>query len=99
MVMDILKNMMYAGLGIQEKMKEFVLDLVKRGELNNTQASKLIKEWSTIVDEHSFELPQSISEMIEKTLSRMNLPTKSDIANLNAKIDALTAKIDAGKKY
>ncbi|MBF0472516.1 MAG: phasin family protein [Nitrospirae bacterium] len=97
MVIDFLKSMMYAGLGMQEKMKEFILDLVKKGELNNTQASKLIKEWTTIVDEHSFELPDSVSELIEKTLNKMNLPTKTDIANLNAKIDILAEKIESKK--
>jgi len=97
MVIDFLKSMMYAGLGMQEKMKEFVLDLVKKGELNDTQASKLIKEWTSVVDEHSFELPASVTEIIEKTMSKMNLPTKNDIANLNAKIDLLAEKIEAKK--
>jgi polyhydroxyalkanoate synthesis regulator phasin len=98
MIFDMLKNVMYAGLGVQEKMREFVLDLVKRGELNNTQASKLIKEWTSIVDEKTFELPSSISEIIEKTLNKMNLPSRNDIANLTAKVDSLAEKVEALKK-
>ena len=37
---------MLAGFGVQEKVKEFVDDLVKKGELSESQGAKLVKEWS-----------------------------------------------------
>ena len=98
MLYDVFKNVMLAGLGIQEKMKEFMDDLVKKGELNDTQAAKLVKEWSTVMDKTTIEFPVFMTEIIEKAFMKMNLPTKKDIGVLIEKIDSLAEKIDAIKK-
>ena len=43
---DVIRNAMLAGLGIQEMVKEFLDDLVKKGELSESQGAKLLKEWT-----------------------------------------------------
>ena len=44
-VAEMIKKAMLAGLGAQEKAKEFVDELVKAGELSKSDASSLVKEW------------------------------------------------------
>ncbi len=41
-VFDIIRNSLLAGLGMQEKVREFVDELVKKGELSETQGAKLV---------------------------------------------------------
>jgi polyhydroxyalkanoate synthesis regulator phasin len=97
---DVVRNALLAGFGVQEKVREFVDELVKKGELSESQGAKLVKEWSEKFQKNTDEVSKSLNEMIAKTLSKMNLSTKEDIDKLHAKIDALTervGKVEGGK--
>ncbi len=90
---DVVRNALLAGFGVQEKVKEFVDELVKKGELSESQGAKLVKEWSEKVQKNTEDMSKSFNEMIAKTLSKMNLSTKEDIEKLNEKIDSLTTRV------
>ncbi len=90
---DVIRNAMLAGFGMQEKVKEFIDDLVKKGELSETQGAKLVREWSEKVEKNTTEISKSISETVSKTLEKMKLSTKEDIDKLNEKIDTLSTRI------
>lgn len=95
---DTLRNALLAGFGVQEKVKEFIDDLVKKGELSESQGAKLVKEWSEKAEKNTEDISKSLSELIESTLSRMNLTTKSDIDKIEEKINALAARLDTLEK-
>lgn len=95
---DFVKNMLLAGLGAQEKIKESIDELVKRGELSESQGAKVIKEWTEKADRSTSEIRGDISEIIPKTLEKMNIPTKEDIENLERKIQILSARIEIIEK-
>lgn len=82
-----------AGLGVQEKVKELVDELVKKGELSETQGAQLVKEWTDKVGKTGDNLGQSISELINRTLEKMNVPTRDEIEALDRKIKSLSAKV------
>jgi len=90
---DIIRNAMLAGFGVQEKVKEFVDELVKKGELSESQGAKLVKDWSEKVDRNTQDITKSINEAIGKALEKMNLSTREDITKLQEKIDALSARV------
>ncbi len=90
---DVFRNVLLAGFGVQEKVKEFVDDLVKKGELSESQGAKLVKEWSEKIEKNTDDISKSLNEMIGKSLSKMNLSTKEDITKLTEKIDALAARV------
>jgi polyhydroxyalkanoate synthesis regulator phasin len=92
-IFDILRNAMLAGFGVQEKVKEFIDDLVKKGELSESQGAKLVKEWSEKADKNVEDISKSMNDLVQKTLEKMSLPTKDDIAKLNEQIDVLSAKL------
>ncbi len=97
---DVVRNALLAGFGVQEKVKEFIDELVKKGELSESQGAKLVKEWSEKFQKNTDEMSKSLNEMLAKTLSKMNLSTKEDIDKLHSKIDALAervGKIEGGK--
>jgi polyhydroxyalkanoate synthesis regulator phasin len=92
-VFDIARNALLAGLGMQEKIKEFVDDMVKKGELSDSQGAKLVKEMAEKADKGTEDLSKTFSELITKTLDKMNLPTRDDFEKINKKINSLSAKI------
>lgn len=92
-VFDIARNALLAGLGVQEKVKDFIDELVKKGELSDSQGAKLIKEWSEKADKSSEDISKTFSDLTTKTLDKMNLPSRDDIEKINKKLNSLEAKI------
>ncbi len=90
---DVVRNALLAGFGVQEKVAEFVNDLVKKGELSESQGAKLVKEWADKADKSTEQLGKSLSDLISKTMDRMTIPTRDDIEKLNRKIQALSARV------
>lgn len=92
-VFDVVRNALLAGFGVQEKVKEFIDELVKKGELSESQGAKLVREWTEKADKSTSDLSKSISELVSKTLEKMNIPTRDDIDALNKKIQSLSARV------
>jgi len=90
---DILRNTVLAGFGFQEKLKEFIDDLVKRGELNESQAAKLVKELAEKADKSSEQLSASLSEIVSRATEKMTFVTKGDIERIDQRLQALTERI------
>jgi poly(hydroxyalkanoate) granule-associated protein len=95
---DLVRNILLAGLGAQEKIKESIDELVKKGELSESQGAKIIKEWTEKANRSSSELRENMSEIIARTLEKMNLPSRDDIENLEKKIENLASRIAAIEK-
>jgi polyhydroxyalkanoate synthesis regulator phasin len=91
--LDLVRNAILAGFGVQEKVKEFVEDLVKRGELSESQGAKLVKEWSEKAEKTSSELIEIVAGIVPRTLEKMSIPTKQDIEFLNEQIQKLQERI------
>jgi len=92
-VIEIIRNALLAGFGVQEKVKEFIDDLVKKGELSESEGAKLVKEWSEKVEKNTEDIGKSLNEVVTKALEKMKLPSKDDIAKLNEKMDALAGRV------
>lgn len=92
-IVDIIRSALLAGFGVQERVKEFIDELVKKGELSESQGAKLVKEWTEKAEKSSDELSKSISDVLNKTLEKMNLPTRDDLDDLNKKIKAISTRL------
>ena len=92
-LMDIIKNAMLAGFGVQEKVREFVDDLVKKGELSESQGAKLVKEWSEKADKNAEDMSKSLNDLVQKALEKMHLPSKDEIAKLSEQVSMLSERI------
>ncbi len=90
---EVVRNALLAGFGVQEKVNEFIEELVKKGELSESQGAKLVKEWMDKADKSTEQLSKSISEIIAKTMEKMTIPSKDDIETLNKKVQALSARV------
>lgn len=79
----------------QDEIEDFVNRLVKRGEIAEKDARKLIRE---VTDKRAKHAGKGAEKQLEKLLDRMNVPTKADIEALGVKINHLSAKVDELKK-
>ncbi|MEW5743866.1 MAG: phasin family protein [Nitrospirota bacterium] len=92
-VFDLVRNAILAGFGVQEKVKDFIDELVKKGELSESQGAKLVKEWSEKAEKGTSEWNKNISELMSKTMEKMNIPTRDDFEKLSRKVQNLSARV------
>jgi polyhydroxyalkanoate synthesis regulator phasin len=92
-LVDALRRALLAGFGVQEKVKELIDELVEKGELSKSEGAKLVREWSDKAEKSTSELNKTLSEVINKTLERMNLPSKDDLDRLDKKMHSLSSRI------
>lgn len=90
---EIIHKTLMAGIGVPEKMKELVDELVKKGELSESQGAKIVKECSEKVSKSGDELSKTISELIDKTLEKINIPSRDEVEKLQKKLIVLSARI------
>ena len=90
---EIIKKAMLVGLGAQEKAKEFVEELVKAGELSKSEASTLVKEWTSKAEESSKEFDKRVKETVANILEKLNIPNREDMEKLEKKVQALNARL------
>lgn len=82
----------------QEEIEDFVSRMIERGEIAEQEGRELVRE---VVEKRRARREESrdrLTQRVEESLDRMNVPTKDDIDALSAKITALSKKIDDLKK-
>lgn len=92
-IFDGFKSAVLAGLGVMEKGKEFIDELVMKGEASESEGAKIVKDISEKAEKGSDDFTKSISDLVTKTLEKMNLPTRDDIASLDRRVKTLNTKI------
>ncbi len=101
-LLGMARRMLLAGIGAvalaQDEMEEFVNKLVERGEIAEQDGKKLIREMVERRRKEAQKAEDELDRRVEELLKRMNVPTKSDIEALSAKIVALTKKVEELKQ-
>ena len=92
-IAEVIKKAMLVGLGAQEKAKEFVEELVKAGELSKSEASTLVKEWTSKAEESTKEFDKRVKETVANVLEKLNIPSREDMEKLEKKVQALNARL------
>lgn len=97
-----LRRVLMAGIGAvvltQEQIEDFVGKLVERGEIADGDARKLISDVldrrKKLLQGSTKKAEEQYDKRVEGLLSRMNIPTKSEIDSLSDKIAQLSDKVD-----
>lgn len=92
-VADIIKKAMLAGLGAQEKAKEFVDELVKAGELSKTEGATLVKEWASKAEESTKDMDHKVKDAIAGAFEKLNIPSRDDLERMEKKIQGISARL------
>ena len=90
---DMVRRALLAGIGAQEKAKELIEDLVKKGELNQSEGAKLLKEVMEKAEKGGEEVDKKVGDVVQKTLDKLNMPSRKDIEALEKKVQELTNRL------
>ena len=92
------KKMLLAGIGIlsltREKAEKIAEDLIKRGEINNSESKEFVMELLDKAEKEKNKLIEKIKPDIEKEIEKINYSLKDSVVNLEKKIDDLSNKIE-----
>jgi polyhydroxyalkanoate synthesis regulator phasin len=97
-LVDAVHKVLLASIGAvalaQEEIEDFVNKLVERGEIAEKDGKAMVRDLMEKRKRQAEKAEKETECRIEDLLRRMNVPTKSDIQDLSAKITELTDKVD-----
>ena len=101
-ILDSLRRVLLASVGVValtiEEIGDLVDKLVERGEIAEQEGKKLINEIKEKRKTKTDEAEDMASSRMREMMDKMDVPTKSDIEDLSAKIATLSKKVDELKK-
>lgn len=90
---DILKKTMLFGAGLasmtREKMEKFVDEMVKRGEISEKEGRELVDDLIARSKKVRQDFEESVTRAVAKALEKLNIPQRSEIDKLWARIEEL----------
>jgi poly(hydroxyalkanoate) granule-associated protein len=97
-----LRRVLMASIGAvvlaQEEIEEFLGKLVDRGEIADADARRLLNDVVDgrvrVVQDGTKRAEGELDKRVETVLSRLSIPSKSDIDTLSARIAELSDKVD-----
>ncbi len=101
-ILESLRRVLLASVGVValtiEEIGELVDKLVERGEIAEQEGIKLVIEIKEKRKKKTDEAEDLASSRMHELMDKMDIPTKSDIDALSAKIATLSKKVDELKK-
>ena len=101
-ILESLRRVLLASVGVValtiEEVRELVDKLVERGEIAEQEGKKLVIEIKEKRKKKTDEAEVVASSRMREMMDKMDIPTKSDIEDLSAKIATLSKKVDELKK-
>ena len=101
-LLEATRRMMLASIGAvalaQEEMETFVDRLVERGQIAEQDGKRLVRDMMERRRDQTQRAEEELERRMESMLSHMNVPSKSDIDSLSAKISELSRKVDELKR-
>jgi len=101
-ILESLRRVLLASVGVValtiEEIGELVDKFVERGEIAEQEGKKLVTEIKEKRKKKTDEAEDIASSRMREMMDKMDIPTKSDIDELSAKIATLSKKVDELKK-
>jgi len=96
-ISEFFEKLLLAGMGAkkvsEEKIKEIVDELVKKGEILKEERQSYFDKLYTKAESIRKEFDDRISELIRDLLEKMEVPTKNDVEILKRRIEELEKKV------
>lgn len=96
---DLLKKILYQGVGMaasaKERVEKAVKDLIGENKISDDEGKKIVDDFSSSIDSKTKDIEQKIRSTISETLAKVRPATKSEVEELKKRIEALE-KIVAG---
>ncbi|MBV5316701.1 MAG: hypothetical protein JZU50_02725 [Desulfobulbaceae bacterium] len=90
---EMLKNVLYAGIGAafltKEKIEELKGDLIEKGKLSQEEGRQFVDDLLRKSEKAKDQLDLWINKRVEDRVNQLNLATKDELAELQRKIEEL----------
>lgn len=96
-MLDYIKKSLLTGVGLALRSKAEIEELAKefaeKSQMNQDEAKEFLNECRQKYDDAKDSFDKKVEEALEKIMTRLDLPTKTDIQQLNDRIDKLAEKL------
>ena len=93
---EVIKKTVLAGLGLisltREKAEEIAKDLIRRGELAETEEAKFVKDLLEKAEKSRGELEKKLEKTVETVLTKLNIPTRKEFEELKARVEEIASQ-------
>lgn len=97
-LLNFAHNLLWAGLGVaaitQDGVDQLVNKLVERGELAEQDGRKLVESIKERRQKRTNAVEEELDKRLEQALTRLNLPSKTDIDDLSAQVAKLAKQVE-----
>ena len=97
---EMLKNVVYAGIGAafltKEKIEELKGDLIEKGKMSQEEGKQFVDDLLRKSEKAKDQLDLWINKRVEDRIQQLNLATKDEIAELQRKIEELQVVTNRG---
>jgi len=95
---ELLKNVMYAGVGAafltKEKIEELKDELIDKGKLKSGDGKDFVDDMLKKSETAKDQLELWVNLRVEEKIKKLNLATASDVADLKRQIEELQAVVN-----
>ena len=101
--MEMVKNMVYAGVGLasmtSEKVKETIEELVEKGRISDTEGKRIVQDFFSSTEKRREDFESKFKMATEKVTEKFDFLTKEkEIQALNDKIQSLEIELAKAKR-
>ncbi len=100
-MLDYFKKTLLTGVGLalrsKNEIEELAKDFAEKSKMDQEEAKIFLKECQEKYEEAKTGFDQRVEKTIEKVLQKLDLPSRSDIKQLNERIDMLAKKLSEKK--
>lgn len=97
MMMDLMKRIMYTGIGFalntKSEIETWVKDMVEKGKMSEQDGREFLSDLSSRYDKARADLQSRIDEMVNTSLKKTNVARRSELENLKKEITALREEV------
>ncbi len=101
-MIDLVKRAMFTGIGVmsltKEKVEDIANEFVEKGKLSEQEGKTLVKDMLERSEESKGELKKQIELVVQSTLAKMDIASKSDIDSLKNDLSELRGAMEKGDK-
>ena len=98
-MLDLVKKMVFASIGLalktKEEVEELAKDFVKRAELSENEGKKFINDFMKRYDESKEKLEEKVEKTVKEVLTRSSLATKEELDDIKKEIKKLKKNASA----
>jgi polyhydroxyalkanoate synthesis regulator phasin len=95
---DLIKKMIFTGIGLaavsKEKIEDSVKEMITKGNLTEQEGRKFVEEMTGYTEKARGDLEKQVNEYVEKAINRLGLARKRDLEEIQAAVEAIQQRLE-----